>query len=609
MLSNRQYPVRAANVSLALVGLMWVVPFLHIRHEYPLTTFDQEWWAVVLGLFAMTALLTRDYWEEPRIPRIVLLPVALIGVVFVQLALGKIVYFEQALLYILYLLFAALLMLLGAWLRRSVGIGTLTLVLATFLLVGAELSAAIGVLQHFGWHSWLDEVVVRKISVSIYGNVAQPNHFANYIALGLASLGLLYQQQKLKVGYVVLLAAPLLFVLTLSGSRSSWLYLLMMVGMTWWCWRADRALRRLLGYAAAILLGFALMHLLVQLPFLAGADGDTNTVQRFVNSDTNGSIRLYLWREAGLIFMQSPWVGVGFGQFAWYHFELLPVLQAKKIVGVYNNAQSVIFQLAAEAGLAGLLALFATMGAWVFGLYRRFAASDQRNSKEDSASRSRANAAHWWGYVAVGVLTIHSLLEYPLWYAYFIGIFAFLLGMLDETHYRLEMRRVGRVSLSLILLLGLVTMVQLRVGYLQLKSTLAIQSASGASPENAKLTLDGLVGLRGSLLLTPYAELFISSYTEISPPHIKEKLVFNNAVMHYIPTAEVVYRQACLLAQDGQLDAAKKLFEQAVWSYPGNTSAHGLLMAMKEKDPAHFSALLEFANQIEQEHVRAVRNQ
>jgi len=609
LLSNRQYPIRAANISLALVGLMWVVPFLHTRHEYPLTTFDQEWWAVVLGLFAMTALLTRDYWAEPRIPRIVLLPVALIGVVFVQLALGKIAYFEQALLYILYLLFAALLMLLGAWLRRSVGIGILTLVLAIFLLIGAELSAAIGVLQHFGWHSWLDEVVVRKISVSIYGNVAQPNHFANYIGLGLASLGLLYQQQKLKVGYVVFLAAPLLFVLTLSGSRSSWLYLLMMVGMTWWCWRADRALRRLLGYTVAILLGFALMHLLVQLPFLAGADGDTNTVQRFVNSDTNGSIRLYLWREAGMIFMQSPWVGVGFGQFAWYHFELLPVLQAKNIVGLYNNAHSVIFQLAAEAGLAGLLTLFAAMGAWVFGLYRRFAAPNQTSSEEDSLSRSRVNAAHWWGYVAVGVLTIHSLLEYPLWYAYFIGIFAFLLGMLDETHYRLEMRRVGRVSLSLILLLGLVTMVQLQAGYHQLKSTLAIQSASGTSPENAKLTLDGLVGLRGSLLLTPYAELFISSFTEISPPHIKEKLVFNNAVMHYIPTAEVAYRQACLLAQDGQLDAAKKLFEQAIWSYPANGSAHGLLMAMQEKDPAHFSALLEFANQKEQEHTRAVRSQ
>jgi hypothetical protein len=38
-----------AHVSLALVGMMWVFPFLHYRHENPLTAFDQEWWSAMLG--------------------------------------------------------------------------------------------------------------------------------------------------------------------------------------------------------------------------------------------------------------------------------------------------------------------------------------------------------------------------------------------------------------------------------------------------------------------------------------------------------------------------------------------------------------------------------
>jgi hypothetical protein len=62
------------------------------------------------------------------------------------------------------------------------------------------------------------------------------------------------------------------------------------------------------------------------------------------------------------------------------------------------------------------------------------------------------------------------------------------------------------------------------------------------------------------------------------------------------------------VAQDGQLASAKKVLEQAIWSYPGNGGAHQLLLALVEKDPAHFSALLEFATQKEQEHTRAVRN-
>jgi hypothetical protein len=267
------------------------------------------------------------------------------------------------------------------------------------------------------------------------------------------------------------------------------------------------------------------------------------------------------------------------------------VLQPKNIVGLYNNAHNLILQLAAEAGIAGLLAFFATFGAWLYGL-----------------RRVTLGAAHWWGYAAVGVLAIHSLLEYPLWYSYFIAIFAVLLGMLDETHFRLEMRNIGRVSLALILLLGLATMLKMQTGCRELKSTLAIPAVSGNTAENAKLTLGGLVDLRGNILLTPYAELYISAYTEINPQHLQEKLAFNRGVMQFIPTAEVVYRQAFLLAQDGQLEAAKKLLEQAIWSYPGNGNAHQLLVALVEKDPAHFSALLEFATQKEQEHARAVRN-
>jgi len=150
-------------------------------------------------------LVSRDYWQQPEIPRIAQLPAALIAVIILQLGLGKVAYFDQALLYTMYLLFAALLMLLGARLRDCFGMDKLALALAIFLLIGAELNALIGVLQHYRWHTPLDTVVVLKVSSSVFGNLAQPNHFANYIALGLISLGLLHQQQKLKTGYVAML--------------------------------------------------------------------------------------------------------------------------------------------------------------------------------------------------------------------------------------------------------------------------------------------------------------------------------------------------------------------------------------------------------------------
>lgn len=591
MLTAKLQRISLAHISLALVGLMWVFPFLHYRHQYPLTTFDQEWWSALIGVLALTLLLTRDYWRQPEIPRIVQLPAALIALVLLQCSLGMMAYFDQALLYLLYLLLALLLMMLGSRLRDCFGIEKLAVILAIFLLTGSELNALIGVLQHYRWHTLLDSLVVVKVSSSVYGNLAQPNHFANYIALGLISLGLLFQRRKLPVAYVLLLAFPLLLVMTLSGSRSSWLYLLMMSALAaWGAWRKPE-LRPLLRYCLLLLAGFAVMHGIVQLPFMKGAGSNFDVMHRMFGDTDSGGIRLYLWHEAWLIFKQSPWLGAGFGQFAWQHFQLGPLLHQTNITGLYNNAHNLIFQLAAEAGIAGLTVLFAALGVWLHGL-----------------RRATLGAAHWWGYAVLGVLVIHSLLEYPLWYAYFLAVAAILLGALDETRYRLELRNVGRMSVAAMLLLGLLSLLQLRSGYQQLKETLAIRPVSGNVAEAFERTRDGLIAVHGGSLLSPYADLFMSSYVEVNEDRLQPKLALNSKVIRFIPIAPVVYRQAFLLAQSGQIEQARRMLEQAICSYPGNAEEHQHLVRLAEKDPAHFSALLEFALEKEQEYARAVHN-
>ena len=576
-------PLRLTHIGLTLVGLMWVFPFLHYRHQYPLTTFDQEWWSALLGLLAITFTLgmSADYWRKPQIPRIVQLPALLMVLVLLQWALGMMVYFDQALLYLLYLLFALLLMMLGAWLRECYGLEKLAISLAIFLLLGTELSAVIGVLQHFRWHTPLDSVIVRAYA-SVYGNLAQPNHFADYIALGMISLGLLFQLRKVPAAVAVLLSIPLLFVMMLSASRSSWLYL---VAISVLAWSGGRSLRPLLRYCLLLLAGFALMHELVRLPFLAGTSSLT-TLQRFAGEDANGGIRLYLWHEAWLIFKQSPWLGSGFGGFAWQHFQLGPVLHRTNITGLYNNAHNLVFQLAAETGIAGLTVLFAALAVWLNGL-RCVAMSPAR----------------WWGYAILAVLGIHSLLEYPLWYSYFLAIAAILLGALDETRYRL--RGVGQVSMLAILLIGVLSLFQLSIGYRQIKAVLADTPASSATFNRSR---DTLVAMHDKSILSPYADFFTSSYTLVNKDHLGEKIAFNDKVMRFMPIAQVAYRQAYLLAQDGQTEQAKWVFEQALWSYPDNAEEQQQLKNLAAKDPAHFAALLEFANQIEQEYVRAIHN-
>ena len=591
--------IKFAHISLALAGLMLVLPFLHYIHRLPLTTFDQEWWSVLLGVLALTLLLSRDYWQQPEIPRIVQLPAALFALAWLQWGLGKIVYFDQAMLYALYLLFAALLMMLGARLRDCFGMARLAQVLAIFLLIGAELNALIGVQQHYRLFPVLDSVIVAKINSGVFGNLAQPNHFANYIALGLVSLGLLYQQHRLKAGYLAVLAAPLLLVMTLSGSRSSWLYLLMMIGLAWWWARRDTALRPLLRYSLLLFAGFVMMHLLVQLSLMTGVGtgtgtGSVTTVQRMMGDETgSGSIRLYLWREAGLIFAQSPWLGVGFGQFAWHHFQLMPVLQPNYLSGLYNNAHNLVLQLAAETGIAGLLALFAATGVWLYGL-----------------RRATLDAAHWWGFAAVGIQAIHSMLEYPMWYTYFVAVAAILLGALDETRYRLsgmKLRIAGRLSMAAILLLGLVMLIQLHYGHQDLQKALAIRPDSADDHVASARIRDAMIEVRGRPLLSPYAEFSLSGQIEVNGDRNEEKLAVNSRVLRFTPVGVVAYRQAMLLAQANRQEQARSMMEQAIWSYPnGLDNALWQMKTLAEKDIEHFLPLLEFALQKEQEYQRAV---
>ncbi|MEQ1674856.1 MAG: Wzy polymerase domain-containing protein, partial [Candidatus Nitrotoga sp.] len=471
-------------ISLSLVGLMWVLPFLYYHHAYPLTTFYQEWSAAMLGLCAMPLLMTKDSAASAAIPRIALLPVALILLVLLQALLGKLAYFEQALLFNLYMLWAVLLLLLGHRLRTEIGLPILVTVLATFLLLGAELNAFMGILQHYRWDTWFNAVVTEKTSSAIYGNVAQPNHFAHYIALGLISLGLLLSRRILRAAPVLLLTLPLLFVLVLSGSRTAGLYLIAIAVLAYWWQRKNRTDKILLHYAMLLLLGFALMHWVVQLPWLTGTSGSVTTVQRLLGGVGSGGIRLYLWRESWHIFAEFPLLGAGFGQFAWQHFLLLPQLQSSQINGLYNNAHNIIMQFAAEMGAMGLLILFGTLFAWLGQIVR-----------------VQLTIYHWWGYTALSVIGIHSLLEYPLWYAYFLGVAAIILGMLDERVVQIKLHNGARIAVLATLLFGMVTLMQLFYGYRALEYAFALRP-NPASAATTKFT-NSVQEIRATLQAMP----------------------------------------------------------------------------------------------------------
>jgi len=570
---------------------MWVLPFLYYRHAYPITTFYQEWGAGLLGLCAMPLLLAARYWQAPEVPRIVMLPVGLMLLLMVQFFVGRINYFDHLMLLALYFLFAALLIMLGQRLRVELGLPALATALAAFLLAGAELNTLAGILQHYRWNTFLNPFITSKTSSAVYGNTAQPNHYADYITLGLISLGLLYMRLNMRVWQVSLLAMPMLFVMVLSGSRSSWLYLLFATGLAFVWQRHDQKLRPLLHYSLLLVLGFGLMHFVVQIPWLQGATGSVTTVERLFGADASGGIRLHLWREAAMIFAQFPLMGAGFGQFAYQHLQLAAELRNPNIIGLYNNAHNLVMQIAAEAGSAGLAILLGTLGLWFW---------------QSVVRGAQFTLYHWWGYAILAVLGIHSLLEYPLWYAYFIGVAAVMLGMFDTTTYRLELRNIGRASVAMMLVLGALSLAQVFQGYKRLENALMLRGKAATERSYVQRTREELLAAHEYTLLSSYAELFIANMMEPSADHLREKLDLNERALRFIPIAPVAYHQAWLLALSDRPAEARAELELAIWSYPADYArARSELEDLARKDPARFSPLLEFATQKYEEYRRA----
>src|SRR6185436_11176003 len=212
----------------------------------------------------------RQSWLEDGVPALVAAPFGLILLIGLQAALGRVASAEQALLAVQYLAWAALLALLGRVLQRELGLDRAAETLAWFLLAGGLLSAAAGFIQLYDIQGPLGRVVSARGGSVIYGNLAQPNHFAAYLAMACASAGLLYARGRLHGAVAAACVFLILPALALAGSRSSWLYLSAFTALAalWHRARRDAVTRGLAILCVSLVPAFMLAQGVVALPAL-----------------------------------------------------------------------------------------------------------------------------------------------------------------------------------------------------------------------------------------------------------------------------------------------------------------------------------------------------
>lgn len=548
-------------VSLLLAGSMCLLPFLIPYHQLPLRSFYPEWLAAALGVAAFVAALAGRGILLARIP----IPARwMLGFAafLAACAIGRdTVYPQMSIWAVVYVLHAVLMIWLGACLVAATSLETTAGLLAACVLIGALVNAAAGIIQFYGRPVWLEDVIADLRGIRAYGNIAQSNLYANYLALGQAALLYLWVRGRVGVRPAWCAAAVLVWAAALSDSRASLLYGLWFAALGVFSTRGAQGgdMRRLHGSALALAGGILAAYAVIPWfngffglgPAGAGSDG------RLLN--TLGDLRWPAWVLALRIFAGAPISGVGIGEFAGAAFEAgLPREMAERFE-VWTSPHNQVLHLLAETGVVGTLLVLAGVGAFCLEIWRRH--------------RSALQPAAWWVIAVLGVEMIHSLLEFPMWSAHFLGITALLMGTLTGAPTTPSdnfagagefIRRAAStaicVSLAGILMLGLRDYWRLDLT----RSTGAGSTLAGAAASQETEMLAQL----GHGLLAPMAEFWLCAGAPLNRNDLLLKLRWSERVMHYFPANEIVGRRAVFLALDGQAEKADRLIDRLARASP-----------------------------------------
>ncbi|HMG59443.1 MAG TPA: hypothetical protein VK583_06925, partial [Burkholderiales bacterium] len=213
------------HLCLVLCGLMVSVPFLLPNHYFPFPTFYTEWLSFAAGLAALCVMGLAPSRHAVPVPAMSPGLFALTAVLVVQVALGEVAYPLRSALGALYSIWAALIVMLGAWLGSEMGERPVSHSLQWWLAIAGALAAASGFFQLYHTPLPAGVTVVQQPSSFMFGVIGQSNNFANYLGAALLSVAFLHSRDVLGTAAALLMALLVSTGMALSGSRTSWGYM------------------------------------------------------------------------------------------------------------------------------------------------------------------------------------------------------------------------------------------------------------------------------------------------------------------------------------------------------------------------------------------------
>ncbi|KLU22564.1 polymerase [Caballeronia mineralivorans PML1(12)] len=580
----------ARYLSLAVLCLALTIPFAVVNHTYPIPTFYAEFSALALFLVLGGAMVLIVRLSEPRVPFatpvIALMPLVLGLLLVAQTVVLPLAQPSMNWLGGGYLLASFIAVHTGYGFARA-GLGEKALRWgAAALIVGGLFAVFCQVVQLFHMEAKFSPfVVVYNVVIERrpFGNMAQANHLATYIAFATAGALYLVQTRRLPVIVWLVLSAIFSAGLALTVSRGPWLQMgVIAVGGFWMAFiqscstvaddpdapsnsTTRRKTRAWLIPIVLLVLFFAVNAAIRWANLRYQLELSQSAAERMQDANQIAP-RLALWKYGWTMFLTHPLLGVGWGEFPLHQFEFVRELGGVEIA---NNSHDIFIDLLAKTGLLGMAIVLFSVVCWLVRVLR-----------------ARHTPARIFALSLLGVLMMHALVEYPQQYMFYLMPAMLIFGLLETRPLRLVSRSFSYGMYVVLVVLGLASLYPILRDYN--RSEVLYYGSQPAEQYRADPSfLFGAWGEYGAATLLP-----------MNSQNLAAKLGMHRQALALLPGETVLRRYAVLQALAGQtqdgLDtiARLKIFSTELHDWPQQLADVYQLIDDQGKPLAGFKAEL-----------------
>lgn len=295
--------------------------------------------------------------------------------------------------------------------------------LAHAFWIAALISAAIGLVQWLQLTESLGIYIVQTgKGARALGNLGQPNQLATFLLMGIAALTYVYERTVIGKWTSLLAVSFVTMVLVLTQSRAGVVSVLVIAAFL--IWKQQFVLLRLsrnaiLWWVTGFILGTLCLPYLNQELMLGDA--------RSLIATESVSERWIMWKQVLYAIGQAPWLGYG-----WNQTPAAGAIGAVAFAGAspYTYAHNIFLDLMAWCGIPIGLFFAGGMGYWLVTRVRL-------SNRPDAV----------FAMACLLPIAVHSLLEFPFAYSYFLIAAGFMMGIVEAGHAPVKTIRLGAIWL------------------------------------------------------------------------------------------------------------------------------------------------------------------